>query len=253
VIVYDETGKKGHQALRTLLGAGYTDVTNISGGHTSLQRQAGTIGFKHLQIDLLPVEQKSLEAETSKTEEKTATKAQDINSLLVVDVRTPDEFEDGAYPDSINIPLDELTHRYKELGNNAAREIVVYCASGARSAYAQQMLMNLGYANVKNGGGLSAMMARRNTKPTAPAPSNEPIVVDVRTFEEFEDGAFPGAINIPLDELQMRIIELGNKSREITLYCASGARSAYGQRGLQQMGFTNVKNGGGIMQMMRHR
>ncbi|MDP2891022.1 MAG: FAD-dependent oxidoreductase [Bacteroidota bacterium] len=253
VIVYDETGKKGHQALRTLLGAGFKDVTNISGGHTSIQRQARTVGFKYLQIDLLPVELKSLEEETPEVEEKAAVKAQDKNSPIVVDVRTPEEFEDGAYPDAINIPLDELMHRYKDLGNNAAREIVVYCASGARSAYAQQMLMNLGYTNVKNGGGLSAMMARRNTEPSANAPSNEPIVVDVRTSEEFQGGAYPGAVNIPLDELQRRIAELGSKSREITLYCASGARSAYGQRGLLQMGFTNVKNGGGIMQMMRQR
>ena len=252
VIVYDETGKKGHQALRTLLGAGYTDVTNISGGHTSLQRQAGTIGFKHLQIDLLPVELKSLEEEISKTEDKTVAKAKDVNSPLVVDVRTSEEFEDGAYPGAINIPLDELQMKINELGNTS-REITLYCASGARSAYGQRMLMQMGFANVTNGGGLSAMMARQSTKPSAPAPSNEPVVVDVRTSEEFEDGAFPGAINIPLDELQMRIIELGNKSREITLYCASGARSAYGQRGLQQMGFTNVKNGGGLMQMMRHR
>jgi len=253
VIIYDETGKKGHQALRTLLGAGFKDVTNISGGHTSLQRQARTVGFKHIQIDLLPVEPKSLEEETSKTEEKTVAKVKDENSLIVVDVRTPEEFEDGAYPDAINIPLDELMDRLDELGDNAAREIVVYCASGARSAYAQRMLMQVGYSNVKNGGGIGAMMASRNTKPSGASTSNEPVVIDVRTPQEFAGGAYPGAINIPLDELQMRIIELGSKSREITLYCASGARSAYGQRGLQQLGFTNVKNGGGIMQMMRQR
>jgi rhodanese-related sulfurtransferase len=51
----------------------------------------------------------------------------------------------------------------------------------------------------------------------------------------------------------MRLAELGSKSREITLYCASGARSAYGVRILQQLGYSNVKNGGGIMQMMRMR
>ncbi len=253
VIVYDETGKKGHQALRTLLGAGFTDVINISGGHTSLQRQARTIGFKNLEINLLPVEVKTLEEETSKAEEKVVEKAKDENSLLVVDVRTTEEFEDGAYPDAINIPLDEIMDRLDELGSNAAREIVVYCASGARSAYAQRMLSQTGYTNVKNGGGIAAMMASRNTKPSATASLNEPIVVDVRTPQEFAGGAYPGAINIPLDELQMRIVELGSKSREITLYCASGARSAYGQRGLLQMGFTNIKNGGGIMQMMRQR
>ena len=250
VIVYDETGKKGHQALRTLLGAGFNDVTNISGGHISLQRQARTVGFKHIQIGLLPVELKSLEEEISKTEEKQVVKDKDDNSLLIIDVRTPEEFEGGAYPDAVNIPLDELMEHLEELGKNEAREIVVYCASGGRSAYAQRMLMQVGYTNVKNGGGIAAMMAHRNAKPPIASSSNEPMVVDVRTPEEFHTGAYPGAINIPLDELQMRIIELGSKSREITLYCASGARSAYGQRGLQQLGFTNVKNGGGIMQMM---
>jgi rhodanese-related sulfurtransferase len=115
------------------------------------------------------------------------------------------------------------------------------------------MLMQVGYTNVKNGGGIGAMMARRNTKPATGSASNEPVIVDVRTPEEFHSGAFPGAINIPLDELQRRISELGSQSRDITLYCASGARSAYGQRVLQQLGFTQVKNGGGIMQMMRQR
>jgi len=184
VIVYDETGKKGHQALRTLLGAGFKDVTNISGGHTSLQRQARTIGFKHIQVNLLPVELKSVDEETTKTEEKTVAKANDENSMLIVDVRTPEEFEEGAYPDAINIPLDELMERVSEIGENAAREIVVYCASGARSAYAQRMLKQVGYSNVKNGGGIGAMMANRNTKTAAKDPSNESIIVDVRTSGE---------------------------------------------------------------------
>ncbi len=162
VIVYDETGKKGHRALRTLLGAGFKDVTNISGGHTSLQRQARTIGFKHIQIGLLPIELKSLEEETSKTEEKIVAKSKDENSLLVVDVRTPEEFKTGAYPSAINIPLDEIKERLEEFGDIAEREIVVYCASGGRSAYAQRMLMQVGYLNVKNGGGITQMMMSNN-------------------------------------------------------------------------------------------
>ena len=225
----------------------------ISGGHTSLQRQARTIGFKHLKIDLLPVVVKTLEAEVSKAEEKTTEKVADENSQIIVDVRTPHEFQSGAYPGAVNIELDELMERYGELGNNKTRDIVVYCASGARSAYAQRMLAQIGYTNVRNGGGIAAMMAQRTTKPAAPTVSNEPIIVDVRSTEEFSGGAYPGAINIPVDELQHRIGELGSKSREITLYCASGARSGYGQRMLLQMGFTNVKNGGGLMQMMMRR
>jgi len=171
-------------------------------------------------------------------------------------VRSPEEFRMGAVPDAINIPLDELMYRAEELGNNASREIIVYCASGARSAYAQQMLMQYGYTDVKNGGGVSQMMARARAAKsvtTATASSNEPMIIDVRSPQEFRSGAYPGAINIPLDDLQQRIGELGSKSRDIMLYCASGARSAYAQQVLMQMGFTNVKNGGGIMQMMRRR
>ena len=258
VIIYDETGKKGHQALRTLLGAGFTDATNISGGHTSLQRYARAIGFKNIKIDLLPIESKSINEETEKEEQASTEPEVDFNSPIVVDVRTPEEFRSGAYPDAVNIPLDELMQRYEELGNNGAREITVYCASGARSAYAQRTLMQVGYENVKNGGGLGSMMARRNSMPAASSAaststSNEPIIVDVRTAQEFAGGAYPGAINIPLDEIQMHINKFGSHSRDIVVYCASGARSAYAQRVLQQLGFTNVKNGGGIMQMMSKR
>ena len=256
VIVYDETGKKGHQALRTLLGAGFTNITNISGGHTSLQRHARAIGFKNISIELLPFEKKSVKTETKEVQEAKEEKTVTVNenSVLIVDVRTVQEFLSGAYPDAVNIPLDDLMYRRDELGNNLNREIVVYCASGGRSAYAQKQLMQIGFTNVTNGGGLSQMMSRRNAQPSAPkAVSAEPIIVDVRTPGEFAGGAYPGAKNIPLDELPSRINELGDKSRDITVYCASGARSAYAQRMLMQMGYADVKNGGGLMHMMMRR
>jgi NADPH-dependent 2,4-dienoyl-CoA reductase/sulfur reductase-like enzyme/rhodanese-related sulfurtransferase len=254
VIVYDETGKKGHQALRTILGAGFQDVTNISGGHTSLQRQARTVGFKNIQINLLPVELKSPEEKITKTEEKTEAKAKDDNSLLIVDVRTVEEFAGGAYPDAINIPLDNLMDNLDVIGKNAVREIVVYCASGGRSAYAQRMLAQAGYTNVKNGGGLSSMMANRNTNISGAKPSNEPIIIDVRTTQEFAGGAYPGAVNIPLDDLMGNLDKIGkNPAREIVVYCASGGRSAYAQRMLMQAGYTKVTNGGGLSAMMSRR
>jgi NADPH-dependent 2,4-dienoyl-CoA reductase/sulfur reductase-like enzyme/rhodanese-related sulfurtransferase len=253
VIVYDETGKKGHQALRTLVGAGFTDVTNISGGHTSLQRQARAIGFKHISIELLPIEKKTIGEEAiAEKEEKVETKAVDQNSPLIVDVRSVPEFKSGAYPDAVNIPLDDLMQRRAEFGDKMDREIVVYCASGGRSAYAQRQLMQLGYTNVTNGGGLSSMMARRPVEKAQPkAVSNEPLIVDVRTPQEFRSGAYPDAVNIPLDDLMQHRNEFGDKMDcEIVVYCASGGRSAYAQRQLMQLGYTNVKNGGGLSSMM---
>jgi NADPH-dependent 2,4-dienoyl-CoA reductase/sulfur reductase-like enzyme/rhodanese-related sulfurtransferase len=164
IIVYDETGKKGHQALRMLKGAGIDKVWNISGGHISMQRHAMAVGFETIQLPLLPLEEKKIgeNKETEQGEVKTSSEKQtsNDNTPIVVDVRTPGEFHGGAYPGAINIPLDELQSRLDELGSKD-REITLYCASGARSAYGQRMLMQLGYNKVQNGGGLMHMMMKR--------------------------------------------------------------------------------------------
>lgn len=74
-------------------------------------------------------------------------------------------------------------------------------------------------------------------------------IIDVRTVDEFADGAYPGAINIPLNGLPGRLGELGNKSAPIVVYCASGSRSAAAQSYLKAQGFTDVTNAGGLDDM----
>ena len=76
-------------------------------------------------------------------------------------------------------------------------------------------------------------------------------IVDVRSPAEFKDEAYPGAVNIPLPLLPLRIKELEPKSAPIVLYCASGARSGQGMRFLKQNGFTDVINAGGLDDMPR--
>jgi NADPH-dependent 2,4-dienoyl-CoA reductase/sulfur reductase-like enzyme/rhodanese-related sulfurtransferase len=161
ILVYDETGKKGHQALRTLKGAGFEQVYNISGGHTSLQRHAIAVGFNNFEVVLLPLDKKSLDKKEAAAEvESNKNVSRDEMARLVVDVRTPGEFMTGAFPEAVNIPLDDIMSGKGDLGENTDREIIVYCASGARSAYAQQVLQQRGFTNVRNGGGIAAMMAQ---------------------------------------------------------------------------------------------
>jgi phage shock protein E len=74
-------------------------------------------------------------------------------------------------------------------------------------------------------------------------------IVDVRSPAEFKDGAYPGAINIPLALLPLKMKELEPKTGPIVLYCASGARSGQGMRFLKQNGFTDVINAGGLDDM----
>ncbi len=74
-------------------------------------------------------------------------------------------------------------------------------------------------------------------------------IVDVRSTAEFKDGAYPGAVNIPLPLLPLKMKELEPKDAPIVLYCASGARSGQGMRFLKQNGFTDVVNAGSLDDM----
>jgi phage shock protein E len=74
-------------------------------------------------------------------------------------------------------------------------------------------------------------------------------IVDVRTVEEFEEEHFPNALNIPVDQIQRRMIEFGEKDKPLVLYCASGARSAYAAKVLRSAGYTDVINAGGLSDM----
>ena len=76
-------------------------------------------------------------------------------------------------------------------------------------------------------------------------------IIDVRTKGEYEDEAYPGSINIPLNVLPAKLDELGPKDQPIVLYCASGARSAQAARFLKQAGYTEVVNAGGLDDMPR--
>lgn len=75
-------------------------------------------------------------------------------------------------------------------------------------------------------------------------------IVDVRSPDEFRDGGFPGAVNIPLQDLQRRLGEIP-KEKPVVLYCASGARSGMGARMLKQAGYADVTNAGGLGDMPR--
>lgn len=74
-------------------------------------------------------------------------------------------------------------------------------------------------------------------------------VVDVRTPGEYLDGHYPGAVNIPLNELTERLDEFNDMQKPIVAYCRSGARSGTAVSILKQNGFNEVYNGGGLIDL----
>ena len=74
------------------------------------------------------------------------------------------------------------------------------------------------------------------------------IIIDARTQEEYDQGRIPGAILIPEYEIADRAEkELPDKNQLILVYCRSGRRSKIAAEELVKLGYTNVKEFGGII------
>lgn len=163
ILLISDDGQKGHVALRMLKGAGFEKVYNLSGGYISLERYARAVGFEHLSVGLFPIERKTVHDKKEDVSEGLQAEAAcetEESGPIILDVRTPMEFAMGAYPGAINVGLDSLA-QWAETIEDKNREILIYCASGARSSYGMRMLKQMGFTNVENGGGLHDMMARR--------------------------------------------------------------------------------------------
>lgn len=74
----------------------------------------------------------------------------------VIDVRSKLEFWMGHLPGATNVPVDRLPEGLDGLGLTPKSRILVYCASGMRSAQAAGILKSAGYSNVVDGGGMGA-------------------------------------------------------------------------------------------------
>ena len=81
--------------------------------------------------------------------------------------------------------------------------------------------------------------------------AEQPLIVDVRTPEEFATGHYPGAINIPHDNIVDGIRALAvADSDPIVLYCRTGNRSGQAEQALAAEGFSAAVNAGGLTALL---
>ncbi|MFC1786570.1 rhodanese-like domain-containing protein [Halobacteriota archaeon] len=199
--------------------------------------------------------------------------------IVILDVRTVEEFNEGHIKGAINMPVQELPDRLGELDKND--DIIVYCLTGVRGSRASQILANNGFNKVYNmGGGIGSWIgegfpvvtstpAPKPTLTPTPKPAPTPtsttpqtsaffvtisadeakqlidsnpdiVILDVRTFGEFyQEGHLKDAINIPDDEVFDRHTEL-DKNDDIIVYCSKGGRGEQASLILAESGFTKV-------------
>jgi rhodanese-related sulfurtransferase len=68
--------------------------------------------------------------------------------IVLLDVRTDKEYEQGHIPGAVHVPFSEIGDRVKKLKKD--KELVVFCQNGSRSIWAIKRLMGMGYKNISN-------------------------------------------------------------------------------------------------------
>lgn len=80
------------------------------------------------------------------------------NGAVIIDVRSPNEFQYGHIKNSINIPLQSIGSQLSKIDKN--KVVITCCASGMRSGSAKSILKAKGYPTVHNGGGWNSLEAK---------------------------------------------------------------------------------------------
>jgi rhodanese-related sulfurtransferase len=84
------------------------------------------------------------------------------------------------------------------------------------------------------------------------ASAEPPVILDVRSPEEFASGHIPGAVNIPYDQLSERLAASGlSPTAEIVVHCQSGRRAEIAEAILREAGYTDVRDLTGHMAAWR--
>ncbi len=76
-------------------------------------------------------------------------------NFVLLDVRTQEEFDAGHIAGAILLPYDEINVKATTVLPDKEKEIVLYCRSGRRSAIAKKALVELGYKDVEDFGGIN--------------------------------------------------------------------------------------------------
>lgn len=83
-----------------------------------------------------------------------AKKLMETENVIILDVRTQEEYNEGHIKNSILLPDTEISTKAQEVLKDKDSKILVYCRSGRRSAQASKMLISMGYTNVYDFGGI---------------------------------------------------------------------------------------------------
>lgn len=172
------------------------------------------------------------------------------DEVIIIDVRSSEEYKAGHIPNAININVDELENRLNEIEDYKNKPIITYCNTGNKSGKASEILVNNGFQDVTNAQDVKEFEydlvqyedVRGAAFQTFIDENKDTVLVDVRPAKQVkEEGMIEGAINVPFDEVEDHLDQLP-KDKTIGLYCNTGTKSAEVAKQLEGLGYEKIVN-----------
>ena len=205
--------------------------------------------------------EQNAEKPAEKTEEKAAIKEMkgaDLEAIeqdkkkketvLVVDVRSKDEYDQGHVKWAINMPIDTFEQEVSKLDAYKDKAVITICNSGKKSQKAAEILVNKGFKDVTNAEGVKKfeykLVKYANILPADLVKASEDtnnVIVDVRDKKDYDQGHIKNAISMPLDEADARLSEIPT-DKPVYTYCYSGNKSGKLAQKLVERGNKDVFN-----------
>ncbi|WP_313232516.1 rhodanese-like domain-containing protein [Tissierella praeacuta] len=172
------------------------------------------------------------------------------DKVLIIDVRSPEEYKAGHIQHAINMNIEGFEDRIGELEDLKDFPIITYCNSGKKSGQVAEILVNKGFKDVTNAAGVKEFEydlvhyddLRGATFQKLIDEDKDMILVDVRPEKQVaQEGMIEGAINIPFDAVESNLDKLP-KDKTIAIYCNTGTKSAEVAKQLEDIGYENIVN-----------
>ncbi|MEO8268861.1 MAG: rhodanese-like domain-containing protein [Aureliella sp.] len=97
---------------------------------------------------------------TSANDRSPSTSVSEPEDVVIIDVRSNEEWESGHLAQAIHIPHAEIAQQIERVASDKDAKIVLYCAAGGRAGRAKEVLDGLGYTQVENAGGYDDVKLR---------------------------------------------------------------------------------------------